>query len=126
MKYKRILYGDDKEQNRSALARALRLRNFEVDLAETPQEFLSKARARNYHALITDLEYTENGREGYEVLQGVRNLPALKVLFSGIAGFEYEAEAYEKGADYAVMRKDSSALLKLLDEKLNAGGENGR
>jgi len=121
---KRILYGDDNEQNRNALARALRLRRYEADLAATPQEFVAKARANSYHALITDLEYTPEGREGYEVLREIRELPALKVLFTGQSGFEYEAEAYESGADFAVMRKDSSALIKLLDEKLNSRWEN--
>jgi len=123
---KRILYGDDNEQNRNALARALRLRKYEVESVGTPQEFVAKAKANSYHALITDLEYTENGREGYEILRQVRGIPALKILFSGVAGFEHEAEAYESGADFAVMKKDSSALVKLLDEKLNSGGENGR
>jgi CheY-like chemotaxis protein len=126
MEMKRVLYGDDKEQNRNALARALRLRNLEVDLVSSPQELVAKARAEKYRVIVTDLDYTLEGREGYQVLKEIRNLPALKVLFSGVCGFEYEAEAYEKGADYAVMRKDSSALLKLLDEKLNLAGENGK
>jgi CheY-like chemotaxis protein len=126
MEMKRILYGDDNEQNRNALARALKLRNYQVDSTSDAKEFVARARANPYHALITDLEYSKDGKEGYQVLRAIRELPALKVLFSGVAGFEYEAEALESGADYAVLRKDSSALMKLLDEQLNSGGENGR
>ena len=124
MTNKRILYGDDKEMNGKALARALRGIGFEVDLAINPQEFLAKARNGNYRALITDLEYTDGGREGYEVLKQIRNLPGLKMLFSGVAGFEYEAEAYECGADFAVLKKDQSRLLEILDKELG-GKENG-
>lgn len=115
----KILYGDDNEQSRKSLAKALKLRGLEADLASTPQEFLEKARANQYHALITDLEYTEGGREGYEVLREIKDLPTLKILYTGVSGFEYEAEAYMNGADLAVLRKDSSALMKMLDEKLN-------
>lgn len=122
----RILYGDDKEENRNALSRALKLRKLEVDLASTPEEFLKMARSGNYGVLITDLEYSNDGREGYEVLRQIRELSALKVLYSGVSGFEYAAEAYESGADLTVLGKNESSLMSLLDEKLNSGGENAR
>lgn len=121
-----VLYGDDKLEMRNALARVLKLRNLEVDLASSPEEFLKMARSGNYGALITDLEYSPQGREGYEVLRQIRELPALKVLYSGANGFEYAAEAYENGADLTVLGKNESSLMSLLDEKLNSGGENGR
>lgn len=124
MEAKKVLYGDDKEEKRNVLANELRLRNLEVELARTPQELVAKARANKYDAIITDLEYTPEGREGYDVLRQIRKLPALKVLYSGVCGFEYAAEAFESGADYAILRKDQSQLMELLDKEL--GGQNGR
>ena len=126
MEDKRILYGDDNEQLRNSLARALRLRNYDVDLVASPQDLIAKARANNYEAIVTDLEYSECGREGYDVLKQIRELRSLKVLYSGVSGFEFEAEALESGADYVVLRKDSSKLLELLDRELNAGGKDGK
>jgi len=126
MENKRILYGDDNEQMRSSLARALKLRNLEADLASTPEETIAKARANNYAAVITDLEYSAGGREGYDVMREIKDLPALKVLYTAQSGFEYTAEALVNGADYAVLRKDPAQLINLLERELNLGGENGR
>lgn len=123
MATKKIIYGDDKPEMREALARAVRLRGLEIDLASTPEELLRMARTNSYHAVITDLEYTPEGREGYDILKQLRTLPTLKILYSGINGFEYLAEALEAGADYAVLNKNESALIKLLDEKLKGGDE---
>ena len=117
----RILIGDDKEQVRTALARALKLRKLEADLVSTPEETIAKARTGNYSAVITDLEYTENGREGYEVLRQIRNIPALKILYTGQMGFEYAAEGFAEGADYVVLRKDESQLMELLDKTTEGG-----
>jgi DNA-binding response OmpR family regulator len=114
----KILIGDDREQVRCSLGRALRARKIEVDLAATAQEVIRKARANNYDAVITDLEYTEGGREGYEVLRQISDLPTLKVLYTAQSGFEFEAEGLECGADYVILRKDHSRLLQLLNEKL--------
>jgi DNA-binding response OmpR family regulator len=119
----RVLVGDDKQEIRDSLARALKLRGLEVDLAQTPQEVIARARNGSYGAVVTDLQYTENGSEGYEVLRELRNLPAKKIIYTAQSGFEYAAEAFESGADYAVLRKDSSELYRILDE-LNLWGQN--
>jgi CheY-like chemotaxis protein len=126
MMNKRILYGDDKEENRRSLARALRLRNLEVDLVSSPAELVAKARAEKYGVIVTDLDYTLEGREGYEVLKQIKDLPAVKVLYTGQAGYEFIPEAFENGADWVVLRKKESDLLEVFDEKLNLGGENGK
>jgi DNA-binding NtrC family response regulator len=126
MANKKVLYGDDKPEMREKVARELRSRGLEVDLASTPSEMLAKAKSSNYHVLITDLEYTQDGREGYEVLGAIRYLPGLKILYSGVSGFEYQAEALENGADFAVLRKDLNSLLEMLDKNLKEEGKNGK
>lgn len=114
----RVLIGDDNERIANSLARALRPRGLEADLADTPQEVIAKAGAGNYSAVITDLEYTPEGREGFEVLRAIKDLPALKILYTGRNGFEVEAEALVEGADYAVLNKDYDRLFEILQENI--------
>ncbi|MEI7718726.1 MAG: response regulator [archaeon] len=111
----RVLIADDKEMNRNILARALKARGLESDLASTPQQAVSMARERPYNVIITDLEFTEGGREGYRVLEQIQSLPAMKILYTGAAGFEYAAEGFTSGADYVVLGKDQKALFNLLE-----------
>jgi CheY-like chemotaxis protein len=127
MANKKVLYGDDREDMRNSLAKALREKNLEVELelVDNHQELVARAKANNYDAVISDLDYSPEGREGYEVLKQIRHLPAIKVLYTGEAGFEYEAEAFEHGADYAVLRKNEIVLVSLL-EKLLGGQQNGK
>jgi DNA-binding NtrC family response regulator len=112
---KKILIGDDNKQVRNSLARALKIRELESDLASTPQETITKARSGEYYAVITDLGYTKDGREGYNVLRAIADLHAVKILYTGQMGFEYAAEAFSVGADYAVLRKDQKQLMEVLD-----------
>jgi CheY-like chemotaxis protein len=120
-----ILYGDDNEGNRLKVAESLRERGYEVDLTNSPQELVSKARNGNYSAVISDLEYSPNGTEGYEVIRQMRNLPTLKILFTGRAGLENAVEALEGGADWVVFHKSLGELVKILDNSLKGGDENG-
>ncbi|MEI7718953.1 MAG: response regulator [archaeon] len=123
----RVLYGDDKAVERESLAKQLRLRNVNVDLASSAEEMLAMAKANSYHAFVTDLEYTKGGKEGYEVLSQLKNYSGLKVIYSGVAGFEHEMEAFERGADYAVLRKNEPLLLEVLARELKLGdNENGK
>lgn len=112
----RILVGDDNPQVRESLARDLKLRNLEVDLVSNPQEVVAKARTGNYDVVVSDLQYTPEGREGYDVLRELQNIRAKKVLYTAQSGFESESEALELGVDYFVSAKDASRLYKLLDE----------
>lgn len=122
----KVLYGDDRLENREALAGELRSRGLDVDLAASVEEMLAKAKANSYHAFVTDLEYTEGGREGFDVLRQLKSYSGLKVLYSGISEFGAEVEALERGADYAVLRKNQPVLLEVLARELKLGGENGK
>ena len=114
----RILYGDDNEENRLRLAQELRSRNYQVDLVRSPQELVSRARAENYDAVVSDLDYSQDGAEGYEVIRQVREIPGLKVLFTGRDGFENAAEGLEAGADWVVLHKNLGELVKILEKEL--------
>ena len=110
----RVLFGDDKPEIREDLTKALRECKLKVDLASTPQEVIAKARAGNYLAVITDLNYTRDGNEGYDVLRELRDNSSCKILYTAKMGFEFAAEGLEKGADYVILRKDKSQLIELV------------
>lgn len=118
----KILFGDDREEVRISIARELKLRKLEVDLASTPSEMITKAKEYPYSAIVTDLEYTPDGREGYEVIKAIKDLPAVKIVYTGLNGFEYVAEGILTGADHVVLGKRQSELLGIL-EKLKGGNE---
>jgi DNA-binding NtrC family response regulator len=110
-----ILIGDDKEKVRTSLARALGARGLETEAVNTPGEVITRARAKKYAVVITDLNYTHEGTEGYDVLRQLKDIPALKILYTGQMGFECAAEAFGLGADYIVLRKDESQLMEVLN-----------
>ncbi|MBW2966347.1 hypothetical protein KY342_04555, partial [Candidatus Woesearchaeota archaeon] len=63
-------------------------------------------------------EYTEGGREGYEVLEKVRELSPLRILYSGKTDQpEVVKTAIEKGANYVIEKTDALGLMKILIEE---------
>jgi DNA-binding response OmpR family regulator len=112
---KQVLIGDDEEEVRTALARELELMQFEVDLARNPQEVIAKARTNIYSAVVTDLEYTVDGREGYQVLKEIKDVCAVKILYTGLSGFEHVLEGFEHGADHVVLGKNQLTLVEILN-----------
>ena len=59
----------------------------EIDFVNNPDEVI--ARARDYDLVITDLNYTPGGEEGYRVLEELMDLDVRKILWTG--------NAYEEG-----------------------------
>ena len=110
----KILIGDDKQEEREKLARALS--GYDLTLAETPEEVVNKARQIKYDAVVTDLEYTEGGQEGYEVLRQIQDLTENRILYTGARGFELVIEGTLAGATEVVEGKNSSELLRILSE----------
>lgn len=119
----RILYGDDQEQNRERVAQSLRERGYHVDLVCSDQEFISKARNGKYNGLISDLDYSPDGAEGYQVIKKLKEVPSLKILFTARDGFENAAEGLEAGADWVVMHKNLEELVEVLEKELKGGEE---
>jgi CheY-like chemotaxis protein len=123
MANRKILYGDDNEQNRQRVAESLRERGYNVDLVDSHQEFISRARAGDYRALVTDLDFSPEGAEGYEVMRQIRKVPSLKILFTGRVGFENAVEGLERGADWVVLHKNLGELVKVLEKELKGGNK---
>ena len=60
-----------------------------MEFAETPEETIAMASASKYDAVITDLNYTDNGQEGYNVLSALKGKYNVLVLWT--------SDAYEPG-----------------------------
>ena len=110
----KILIGDNKQEEREKLARALN--KYELTLAKTPEEVVERARQTRYDAVVTDLEYSENGREGYEVLRQIQDLTDNRILYTGTKGFEIVTEGIFSGATEVVEGKNQSELLRIITE----------
>ena len=109
----RILIGDDDAELRNSLERALR--KYETDSAETPEQAIEKIKTEKYEILITDLQYTESGREGYEVLRQAIPYINVRILFSGLGSEKSVIEkAKEAGATHIVSKTNSSKLLQII------------
>lgn len=109
----RILIGDDNKEALSSLKRALR--GLELDLAYTPEETIGKASQARYDKIVTDLDYTERGAEGFRVLREIRNKAQIRALYTARAdeiGIREEAE--KNGATHVIAKQDLMGLIRLL------------
>ncbi|VVB79480.1 Uncharacterised protein [uncultured archaeon] len=114
----KVLIGDDREQIRLELARELTIRGLESDLKATAEETIEAAKKEDYYAIITDLEYTPEGEEGYRVLDETRSMISIKILYTGKRGFETFVGGVGHGADYVILKKDLSELLEIIDKDI--------
>jgi len=114
----RVLIGDDNEQMLRSLGRVMRMKGLEADLSTTPEEVIEKAKTGDYFAVVTDLEYTEGGREGFQVLDAIKDIDSVKILYTARREFEVVADGLVNGADYVIPGKDSSQLFEVLSKSL--------
>jgi hypothetical protein len=98
MTIERIIVGDERiDFARSAFPF---IPNAEVEFTESHIELIRRARTRNYGLVVTDLEYTLNGREGFEVLESIQDINVRKILWTGAAHMqEIQQRARELGAE---------------------------
>jgi hypothetical protein len=108
MSLEKILVGDDEldfaRENFPLIPDA------EVEFVSDPDELVQKAQSGEYSTIVTDLNYTENGEEGYIALEALQAVEARKVLWTGNAYDEGVRErAQELGAE--VLDKDEIGAL---------------
>lgn len=108
MSLEKILIGDDKiefaKQNFPSIP------DTQVDFVNNPTDLVNSAKTGNYTTIITDLNYTENGQEGFAVLEALRDIPARKILWTGNA---YEVGVRERAQSLGteVLDKDEIGTL---------------
>jgi len=122
---KRILIVDDHAVVRDGVKRILDHRTGSIDFGEasTSQEALKMVRDREWDAVVLDLSL--GGRNGLEVLEGLKHLrPRLPVLILSMHSEEQYARRAFKGGAAGYITKDSSrAELVTARNKVLQGGK---
>ncbi len=81
MTLERILVGDDRiEFAKQAMPY---VPGAEVTFVDNPQQCIAEARTGRYGLVITDLQYTPEGTEGFDVLEALQDLSVRKILWTG-------------------------------------------
>jgi hypothetical protein len=108
MALEKILVGDDHID--FAKAAFPYIPDASVEFVSSPEEIIRKAKTGMYTTIVTDLEYTENGREGYAVLEQIKDLPARKILWTG-RGNEKDVQDKGRALGAEVLDKDEIGTL---------------
>ena len=123
----RILVADDQADVLEALRFLLLGTGLEGDFVTSPAAVLERLSARQYQALLIDLNYatdTTSGQEGLALLSRVRQAdPMLPVVvMTGWATIDTAVEAMRRGARSLVQKPwDNTALLGILEREIEDG-----
>ncbi|MGH7337481.1 MAG: sigma-54-dependent transcriptional regulator, partial [Myxococcota bacterium] len=123
----RVLVADEQPDVLEALKLLLKGEGFEVETAASPRGVLAAVEARDFDALLVDMNYTRDttgGLEGLDLLSRLQALDgALPVLVMTAWGsIEGAVEAMRRGArDYIEKPWDNQRLLRTLKTQLELG-----
>ncbi len=116
----RVLIADDQPDVIEALRLLLKSEGYVSDAAKSPNEILMSLQARDYDAVLMDLNYardTTSGREGLDLLERIPVLDATLpiVVMTAWASIDTAVEAMRRGAhDYVEMWGKCEARSKAL------------
>src|SRR5438045_8595051 len=99
----RILIADDQPDVLQALKLLLKGEGFDVEAASSPRAVLSALEARDFDALLVDMNYTRDTTSGAEGLDLLTRLQALEgpppvVVMTAWASIDGAVEAMRRGA----------------------------
>jgi hypothetical protein len=104
----RIILGDDNLD--FAKASFPYIPNSTTEFVNNPEELIEKAKTGEYSMVITDLDYSLRGAEGFQVLEALKDSNARKILWTGRASEqEVRTKGQELGAE--VLDKDELGSL---------------
>jgi DNA-binding NtrC family response regulator len=120
----RILVADDQPDVREALRLLLKGEGFEIETVASPAAVLSALEAREFDALLMDLNYardTTSGQEGLDLLSNIRakdgTLPI--VVMTAWGSLELAVEAMRRGAkDFIQKPWENARLLAILKTQI--------
>jgi len=115
----RILVIDDDENIRTALSLVLKEKGYEVDVAATGHEAISKSKASFYNVALVDLRLPD--MDGIRLLTEMREtVPRMvKIIITGYPSLENAIEAVNRGADgYMVKPYNVDDLIRTIKENL--------
>jgi DNA-binding NtrC family response regulator len=123
----RILIADDQTAVLEALRLLLKSEGYEIEAVNSPAEVLRALEARDYHALLMDLNYardTTSGQEGLDLLSRIQaldsTLPIVVMTAWGSVGVA--VEAMRRGArDFVQKPWDNARLLSILRTQIELG-----
>ncbi|MEO6446734.1 MAG: sigma-54 dependent transcriptional regulator [Gemmatimonadaceae bacterium] len=123
----RLLIADDQPDVIEALRLLLKREGYAVETARSPREVVEAVGAREFDAVLADLNYTRDttsGREGLELLQQVAALDATLpiVVMTAWASIDTAVEAIRRGAhDYVEKPWDNARLLATMRAAVELG-----
>ncbi len=81
--------------------------NSEIKYVSTPKEVIQLGLTGAYGTIISDLQYTPNGTEGFDVFEALKRVSCRKILWTGAA---QEKEVQKKANDLGVELLDKDEL----------------
>ncbi len=123
----RLLLADDQADVLEALRLLLKGEGYELETARSPNEVLSALQAKDFDALVMDLNYardTTSGREGLDLLQKIPVLDSTLqvVVMTAWASIDTAVEAMRRGAyDYVEKPWDNARLLAIVRNAVELG-----
>ncbi len=121
----RVLVADDQLEVREALRLLLKAEGFEAETASSPAEILQAVTAREFDAVLMDLNYTRDttsGREGLDLLSRLRtlddSLPV--VVMTAWASVDLAVETMRRGGrDFIEKPWDNARLVSILRNQID-------
>ena len=123
----RVLVADDQSDVLEALKLLLKGEGFDVEAVASPRAVLSALEARDFDALLVDMNYTRDttsGAEGLDLLSRVQALdgPPPVVVMTAWGSIDGAVEAMRRGArDYVEKPWDNRRLLATLRTQVELG-----
>jgi len=90
--------------------------NAKVEFVTNPDELVRKAQSGEYSIIVTDLNYTEHGEEGYKVLEALKDVSSRKILWTGNA---YDKEVRDRGQSLGAEVLDKDEIGALVGQVVN-------
>ena len=121
----RVLVADDQADIRESLRLLLKNEGFETQMATSPAEVLSAIEAREFDAVLMDLNYTRDTTSGQEGLELLTKLQAVDgtlpvIVMTAWSSVELAVEAMRAGArDFLQKPWENARLLSILRTQID-------
>jgi len=128
----RVLVGDDLPHICDALALLLKGAGYKVDVTNSPQELLGRAREGVHELVLMDMNYardTTSGEEGLDLLDNLqtlnRDVPV--IVMTAWSTVELAVQAMQRGAsDFVTKPWDNHRLVAMVDKHVERAREQRR
>src|SRR5579883_2412322 len=123
----RILIADDQADVLEALKLLLKAEGYQIESANAPSAIMSTLEARDFDAVLMDLNYTRDTTSGEEGLQIVSKIHAMDptlpvIVMTAWGSIELAVEAIRRGArDFAQKPWENPRLLAILRTQVELG-----